>query len=328
MICLRQAQCSRKEDMRDARRYQRKENQREKKDQLIKGISHQTIVLSFLSLCLLLLLSACVSIEINSSSEDSLISNLLPNRDISTTDNANLQDAKVVDQTLEMVQDMKMIDQQAQVMMPMDMMIVDMQQLVDGWNVEMLNTAKNEPNFTDAEKEVIFRMNQARTNPSLFVTQFLEPMLARYSGNTYTDLSGNRWQTNEGPAAVQECINALRNASPLNALYPSQPLSRAAKAHARDSAMTGIVGHDSSDGTRFVNRLQAYTNASSFGENISYGISAPLEIVMGLLVDDGVSSRGHRENIMSPSFTHCGVGIDTHPTYRSICVIDYANSNQ
>ena len=215
-------------------------------------------------------------------------------------------------------------------MMPVDMAIAvpDMTLLVDGWDVEMLNTAKNAPNFTEAEKEVIFRMNQARTNPNLFKTQFVEPMLARFQGNIYVMPDGTRFQTNEGPAAVQECIRFLQNAQAVPPLQPSQVLHQSATAHAQDSSRTGIVGHDSSDGTSFENRLRSYSRANNIGENISYGLSNPLDIVVGLMVDDGVSSRGHRENIMRSTFTHAGVGIATHPTYRSLCVIDYGDSDQ
>ncbi|GHV77374.1 hypothetical protein AGMMS49942_21950 [Spirochaetia bacterium] len=61
------------------------------------------------------------------------------------------------------------------------------------------------------------------------------------------------------------------------------------------------------------------------GENIDYGPSSGRDIVVDLLIDDGIPDRGHRDNIMLPGFTQAGVSIGTHARYGIICVIDYAS---
>lgn len=47
-------------------------------------------------------------------------------------------------------------------------------------------------------------------------------------------------------------------------------------------------------------------------------------MALALLIDDGVSSRGHRTNIFNEDFNYCGIGLADHKTYGLSCVIDYA----
>jgi uncharacterized protein YkwD len=47
-------------------------------------------------------------------------------------------------------------------------------------------------------------------------------------------------------------------------------------------------------------------------------------VVIGLLVDDGVPSRGHRHNILSADARFAGVGCGHHTEYGTMCVIDFA----
>lgn len=48
------------------------------------------------------------------------------------------------------------------------------------------------------------------------------------------------------------------------------------------------------------------------GENISYGMKSGIDVVMQLVVDDGVSNRGHRLNIFNPNYFVCGIGASAH----------------
>lgn len=57
-----------------------------------------------------------------------------------------------------------------------------------------------------------------------------------------------------------------------------------------------------------------------------YSSDSPLEALLGLFIDDGVPSRGHRTNIMSPNFYYMGSATAMHKVYRSETVIDYSGS--
>ncbi len=102
-------------------------------------------------------------------------------------------------------------------------------------------------------------------------------------------------------------------------------MSLAAKDHSNDQSKTGATGHTGSDNSDPFERMNRYGKWNiTAGENIDYGSSNGLRIILQLLVDDGVSSRGHRKNILNNEFNISGVSINTHIKYRNMCVITYA----
>ena len=47
-------------------------------------------------------------------------------------------------------------------------------------------------------------------------------------------------------------------------------------------------------------------------------------VVVQLIIDDGVRSRGHRDNIFNAEFQVIGVSCGEHKTFGSMCVMVYA----
>lgn len=192
------------------------------------------------------------------------------------------------------------------------------------WDLSVLDTARNVDYLFEVEKNVILEMNMARSNPKKYAEMYIQPRTKRFSGNIYD----NYLMTNEGIAVVNECIKFMNGQSPLSILSPSKGLSLAAKDHATTQCLTNQTGHTGTDGSDPFIRIKRYgTYTTTAGENISYGAKSAREIVIQLLIDDGVKSRGHRKNIMNKSFTNSGVGYaDKHKTYGSECVITYSGT--
>ena len=59
------------------------------------------------------------------------------------------------------------------------------------------------------------------------------------------------------------------------------------------------------------------------GECCDYGNDDPLEIILSLLIDEGIPSLGHRKVFLS-AYTKIGVSIQPHKRYGTGVVFDFA----
>ena len=103
-------------------------------------------------------------------------------------------------------------------------------------------------------------------------------------------------------------------------------MALAAKDHTQDTGSKGLTGHEGSDKSLTGERLERYGRWSGGNaENVSYGKDYGINVVMQLLVDDGVPSRGHRRNLFDPDFTKTGSFSGPHTTQRKMTCIVYAD---
>jgi uncharacterized protein YkwD len=180
--------------------------------------------------------------------------------------------------------------------------------------------------LSELEKEVVIELNLARTNPKKYASK-IEQFKRFYAGNYIYIAGQTQIATREGVSAVNEAIDHLRAITPLQPLKVSRGLSQAAQAHMNDQGETGLTGHRGSDNSTPGDRIDRFgTWGGSFGENIEYGNFTASQIVMQLIIDDGIPNRSHRKNIFKSSYTLVGVSCGPHHSFGSICVMDFAGS--
>ena len=168
---------------------------------------------------------------------------------------------------------------------------------------------------------VVREMNLARRNPALYAT-YLEEMRGQFNGNLLVRPGRIPFRTKEGVKAVDEAIRYLRSASPRQPLVFSPGMSRGAADHCAAQAGGGM-SHSAGGNTGA--RISRYGQWSgSWGENISCGRQTAREIVIALIIDDGLRSRKHRDNIFNPNFNFAGAATGPHAQYRTVASMSFA----
>ena len=172
------------------------------------------------------------------------------------------------------------------------------------------NTAINTSYLSSEEKNLIYYTNLLRTNPKLFAKVYVKPYLdsAKFNSSNY----------------IKSLNEYLLDAEPMPILTPEKILYDEALKHSTNMGKAGKLGHESSDGKSFEERLSFLTDSFSLvQENCQYGFSKGLDILMDLLIDEGIEDLGHRYTLMNTRLRFIGVSIYPHKKFNVNCVIDF-----
>lgn len=147
------------------------------------------------------------------------------------------------------------------------------------------------------EKEIYYYLNYARLDPKGFCNRYVMPKLRYDSNNVY----------------LLTLIDYMYTMGPRNAVTPDREQYDAAKCHAETSGVLNYIGHERQD--KKCKKLFS-------GECCSYGVSSPLGVVLQLLIDQGVSSLGHRY-ICLGWYEKCGIAMAPHKGFTVNTVLDF-----
>ena len=179
-------------------------------------------------------------------------------------------------------------------------------------------------NLSSKEQGIVDEMNLARTNPRFYAT-FLEERIQYFNGSLLELPGETPLRTREGASAYREAINFLRSNPALPPLTATAGMSQASNDLVNEQSANGDVGHGSGN-NNMNNRLARHGEAGcSWSENVSYGPRTARDVVIQLIVEDGQPQRYHRANIFNLDSQVTGVACDSHPEWRTVCAITYAN---
>jgi uncharacterized protein YkwD len=188
-----------------------------------------------------------------------------------------------------------------------------------------LNTAANASYLSPIEKEIVFEINLFRSNPAKYANDYIAPLAKYYQKKILHYPNDESIKTREGVKALNECVRELQSATPQPIMYPNQALTKSANDHQKDQGKTGKTGHTGNDNSDLKQRIERYAKWQvRIAENIAYGNSSARQVIIFLLIDDGVKNRGHRKNLLHPAYKTVGVSFGNHPVYGTMCVMDFA----
>lgn len=172
--------------------------------------------------------------------------------------------------------------------------------------IEKLHTAKSTAYLSVEEAQVVLLMNIARKDGARFWEQIAAPYIKEY------EIAPSRY--------TRSLEKDLKTIKDLPLLEPDQTLFETAREHAIASGKSGALGHKSPAGT-FEERLTPLRREFNYLlENCDYGSFAAVDIVMNLMIDEGIPDVGHRKNILHDKINAVGVSIEPHKTYHHNCV--------
>lgn len=61
-------------------------------------------------------------------------------------------------------------------------------------------------------------------------------------------------------------------------------------------------------------------------ESVEYCYGDPQELIINLLIDDGIPLRGNRKNILNPEFNAFGIGLASHKDANLVAVFTYGSN--
>ena len=177
----------------------------------------------------------------------------------------------------------------------------------DEWNKKeyrKCNTASDISYLSAEEKEIIYILNLVRVYPLLF----LNTVLVKYpSVNDKEYLLNDKYY-------YRSLKKILGDMPPENLLEFDKLCYESAFCHAVESGKKGYTGHGRPNKT-------CEDKRHYLGECCDYGNSESLEIVLSLLIDEGVPSLGHRK-ILLGNYTKIGLSTKPHKKYETCTVID------
>jgi len=181
------------------------------------------------------------------------------------------------------------------------------------------------PQLGALETEILSELNLARSDPKSYA-HFLEEMRSHFSGTELRRPNRPALKTIEGTKAVDTAIAFLKSVKPLPKLTISKGLTLAARYHLKDMQESGKSGHIGSDGLDPDARIKKFVNhLGESAEIIKYFEKTAREIVIGIIVDDGVPQRLHRNNLFSSRFLKTGLASGESRAFEQLTVIVFAN---
>lgn len=178
-------------------------------------------------------------------------------------------------------------------------------------------------NYKKLTTDLYTDINKIRENPQSLIP-YLKKIRTFYRKNHYNDPSLTfTLITKEGVTAVDETIKYLEKQAKTPVLKKNENLELSTTSLLSKIGPKGLTKHEKGD-LSLKSRTEKYLKKKGkLAENISFGMNRSLDIIAQMLIDDGVSSRGHRKNFFDANFSDIGISTGKHDVYGSCAIFNF-----
>ena len=182
--------------------------------------------------------------------------------------------------------------------------------------------------FLAIQKDLFIELNNLRKSPKSYIPLIEAEMKLLKKNNILKKNDSNlQIQTIEGKDAYLDAIKFLEHQQPVPALNEESRLSSAAMDLVKDLGERGIVSHQDQYGQFVSERIEKYCEWDySASEVIEVSSKNPQDILISLLVDDGLRNRPDRNTLFSQKYNFVGINCGPHTEYEIVTVMVFVGS--
>jgi uncharacterized protein YkwD len=177
---------------------------------------------------------------------------------------------------------------------------------------------------SEMEQAILNELNTVRTDPTSYISH-LEEYKKLFEGKN-VNLDGQIYQTFDGVKAVDEAIKFLKGTSKLEPFKLSNGLTKSAQLQLEDLKENTALGLKGKDGSTVPQRANRFGKGGKlFAANMGFYSTTAKDIVMNMIIDDGVQGRGNRKNIFNKNLQQIGIAFGRGTNGEPITFIVFAD---
>ena len=187
---------------------------------------------------------------------------------------------------------------------------------------------KEQIDFIAIQRDLFIELNNLRKNPKSYIPLIELEMKSLKKNNILKKRDSNlQIQTVEGKDAYIEAINFLQNQEGVPPVKEESRLNSAALDLVKDIGTRGVVSHQDQYGQYVSERIEKYCEWDySASEVIEVSSKNPKDILISLIVDDGLKNRPDRMTLFNPAYNYVGISCGMHSEYEIVTVIVFTVS--
>ena len=168
---------------------------------------------------------------------------------------------------------------------------------------------------------IISEINKVRQNPSSYIS-LIKKQKDLIKGEILYRENESPIQLTEGEKSFQNAIDYLKKKKKTFKLEENNNLNLAALDLVNDIGPKGLFSHEDSNGNNLNDRIEKYCEwENCCNEIIQFSSKKPEEIIIDIIVDDGIENKLNRESLFNDNYKFIGCGINEHKDFGFVIAI-------